>query len=140
MFDVLGVDADFVVDGLELVGARSEHLRDDVQFLPWRRELVAVVVALDEAEYQVPDVEGPPPHPMAMVPAQHLLVLSRAEEGSVARIVELIHGILEGRLGSLLVVCPNPRCSIVEVDWEDGFRAVDHEKWHVTGCPVAGCP
>ena len=28
-----------------------------------------VLVALDEAEHQVPDVEGPTPHSMAVVPA-----------------------------------------------------------------------
>ena len=59
MFDVLGVDEDFTVDGLELIGAWSKHLRDDVRSFPWRRELVAVLVALDEVEHQVPDVEGP---------------------------------------------------------------------------------
>ena len=51
MFDVSGVDEDFAVDGLELVGAWSEHLRDDIWSLPWRRELVAVLIALDKAEH-----------------------------------------------------------------------------------------
>ena len=44
---------------------------------------VAVRVALDEAEHQVPDVEGLTLHSMAMVPAQFLLILGRAEEGNV---------------------------------------------------------
>ena len=57
---------------------------------------MAVLVALDEAEHQVPNVEGPTPHPMAMVPAQCLLVLGQAEE--------LIHRVLEGCLASLLIV------------------------------------
>ena len=65
-------------------------------------------VALDEAEYQVPDVEGPTPHPMAVVPTQRLLVLSRAKEGNVTCLVELIHGIREGCLDSLLIVRPDP--------------------------------
>ena len=51
MFDVLGIDEDFAVNGLELIGAWSEHLRDDVHSLPWWRELVVVLVALDEAEH-----------------------------------------------------------------------------------------
>ena len=51
LFDVPGIDKDFTVDGPELVGAWSEHLHDDVRSLPWRRELVAVLVALDEAEH-----------------------------------------------------------------------------------------
>ena len=42
-----------------------------------------VFVALDEAEYQVPDVEGLTPHSMAMVLAQCLLVLGRVEEGNI---------------------------------------------------------
>jgi len=59
LFDVLGVDKDFVVDGLELVGAWSEHFHDDVWSLPRWRELCDGFVALDEAKYQVPDIEGP---------------------------------------------------------------------------------
>ena len=46
-----------------------EHLDDDVQSLPWRRELVAVLVALDKAEHQVPDVKRPTPYSTAVVPA-----------------------------------------------------------------------
>ena len=45
------MDGDFTVDGLELIGAWSEHLRDDVRSLPWWRELVAVLVALVEVEH-----------------------------------------------------------------------------------------
>ena len=67
MFDVLGIDEDFAIDGLELVGAWSEHLRDGVRSFPRWGELVTVFVVLDEAEYQVPDVEGPTLHPMAVV-------------------------------------------------------------------------
>ena len=48
---------------------------------------MAVVVALDEAEDQVPDVEGPTPHSSAVVPSQCLLVLGRAKEGDVTSFV-----------------------------------------------------
>ena len=44
---------------------------------------MAVLVALDEAEDKVPDVEGSVPHPSAVVPSQRLLVLGRMEEGDV---------------------------------------------------------
>ena len=44
---------------------------------------MAVLVALHEAEDEVLDVEGPVPHPSAVVPSQRLLVLSRTEEGDV---------------------------------------------------------
>ena len=125
---------------LRLVGARSEHFCDNVWSLPRRRELVTVFVALDEAEYQIPDIEGPTPHPTAVVPAQRLLVLSRAEEGNVVRLVELIHGILEGCLGSLLVVRPDPRCSIVKVDREDSLETIDHEEGCVDSGPPRGHP
>ena len=87
MFDVPGVDKDFVVDGLELIGAWLEHLRVNVWSLPWWRELMAILVALDKAKHQVPDVEGPTPHSMAVVPAQRLLVFGQAEEGDVARFI-----------------------------------------------------
>ena len=76
---------------------------------------MAVLVALYEAKDQVPDVEGSAPHPSAMVLSQCLLVLGRAEEGDIARFVQLVHGVLEGCLGSLFIIRPNPWCSIVEV-------------------------
>ena len=61
-----------------------EHLHDDIRSLPWWRELVAVLVALDDVEHQVPDIEGPTPHSTVVVLAQRLLVFGRAEEGNVA--------------------------------------------------------
>ena len=51
MFDVPSVDKDFIVDGTELVGAWLENLHDDVRSLPLWRELVTVLVALDEVEH-----------------------------------------------------------------------------------------
>jgi len=75
MLDVLGMDEDSAVDSLELVGAQSKHLQDDVWSLPRREEHVAILAALDEVEDQVYDVEGPTPHSTAVVPAQRLLVL-----------------------------------------------------------------
>ena len=50
-------------------------------------ELVTVLVALHEAENQVPDVEGSVLHSSAVVPTQRLLVLGRTEEGDVASFV-----------------------------------------------------
>ena len=70
MLDFLGVDEDFAIDGLDLVGAWSEHLLDDVWSLPWLRELMAVLVALDEAEHQVLDVKHPTPHSTLPLPAE----------------------------------------------------------------------
>ena len=48
---------------------------------------MAVLVALDEAEHQVPDVKGPTLHSMVVVPAQRSLVLGRAEEGDIVRFI-----------------------------------------------------
>ena len=76
---------------------------------------MAVLVALDEAKHQVSDVEDPTPHSTAVVPTQCLLVLGQVEEGDVACFIQLVHGILEGCLGSLFVIRPNPRCFIIEV-------------------------
>ena len=36
---------------LELMGAWSEHLHDDIWSLPWWRELVTVLVSLDKVEH-----------------------------------------------------------------------------------------
>jgi hypothetical protein len=62
------------------------------------------LVALDEAEHQVADVELPTPHMVVMVPSQHLLVFGRVEEGDITCFLKLIHGIFERRLCSLLIV------------------------------------
>ena len=45
---------------------------------------MVVLVALDEAKHQVPDVEGLIPYSMAVVLAQCLLILGRAGEGDIA--------------------------------------------------------
>ena len=99
---------------------------------------MAVLAALNEAKDQVSDVEGLTPLSMAVVLAQCLLVLGRIEEGDVACFIQLVHGILEGRLGSLFVVHPDPWLSIVEVGREDSFGTVDHEEWRVAGGPAGG--
>ena len=99
-----------------------------------------VLVALDEAEHQVPDVEGMTPHPIAMVPTERLLVHGRAEEGNIARFIKLIHGVFEGCLGSLLIVRPNPQRSIVEVGREDSLGTIDHEEGCVVGGLAGGRP
>jgi len=56
LLDVPSIDENFTVDGPELIGAWSEHLSHDVWSLPWRRELMVVLVALDEVEHQVSNV------------------------------------------------------------------------------------
>ena len=56
------------------------------------------------------------------------------------RFIELVHGVLEARLGPLLIVCPDPLCSIVEVSWEDSLRTIDHEEGCVAGGSTGGCP
>jgi len=50
LLNVLGIDEDLAIDDIELVGTQLEHLRDDVWSLPWQRELVVVLAALDEAK------------------------------------------------------------------------------------------
>ena len=66
------------------------------------------------------------------------MVPSRAEEGDITRFIQPIHGILEGRLGSLFVVRLDPRCSIIEVGREDSLETIDHEEWHVADGPAGG--
>jgi len=87
LFNVPSVGEDLVVDGFQLVGTWPEYFCDDVQPLLGWGELVAVLVALHEAENQVPDIEGSVPHPSTVVPSQRLLVLGRMEEGDVAGFV-----------------------------------------------------
>ena len=87
MFNVPGIGEDLTVDGFQLVGAWSEYFRDNVRPLLGWGELVAVLVALHEAEDKVLDVEGSVLHLSAVVPSQRLLVLGRMEEGDVAGFV-----------------------------------------------------
>ena len=101
---------------------------------------MAILVALNEAEDQVFDVEGPPPYSTAVVLSQRLLVFCRAEEGSVVCFIQLVHGILEGRLSSLFIIRPDPWRSIVEVDREDGLGTIDHEEGSVAGGSTGGHP
>jgi hypothetical protein len=58
-----------VIDSLELVGAWLEYLYDDVWPFPWQGKLVAILVALDKAEHQIPDVEGVASDTTTVVPA-----------------------------------------------------------------------
>ena len=101
---------------------------------------MVVLVALDEAEHQVLDVEGLTPHSMAVVPLQRLLVLGETEEGNVARFIQLVRDVLEGCLGSLFVVLPDPWRSIVKVGREDSLGTVDHEEMCVASGPTGSCP
>jgi hypothetical protein len=139
LFNVPSIGEDFVIGSLELIGARLEHFRNDIWSFPWWDELVAVLVDLDKAMCQVPDVEGMTLDAAAMVPTQRLLVLGRVEEGNVACFIKLIHGILKERLGLLLLIHHDPRCSIVKVGWEDHLRAIDHEEGRVACRPAGGC-
>ena len=101
---------------------------------------MAVFVALNEVEDQVPNVEGPTTHSPAVVSSQCLLVLGRAEKGNVTRFVQLVHGVIVGCFGSLFVVHPDPWCPIVKVSWEDDLRTVDHEEGCVADGSTRGCP
>ena len=56
------------------------------------------------------------------------------------RFIQLVHGILERCLGPLFVICPDPRCSIIEVGQEDSLRTVDHEEWRVASGLAGGRP
>ena len=46
----------------------------------------------------------------------------------------------QGCLGSLFIVRPNPRHSIVEVSWEDSLGTIDHEEWRIAGGLAGGRP
>ena len=56
------------------------------------------------------------------------------------RFIQLVHDVLEGCLGPLFVVRPDPWCSIVEVGREDGLETIDHEAQRVASVPAGCCP
>ena len=57
MLDVPGISPYFSVDVLEFVRAGLEYIDDDIWPFPLRGELVPALVALDEPEHHVADVE-----------------------------------------------------------------------------------
>ena len=77
---------------------------------------------------------------LAVVLSQRLLVLGRAEDGNIASFIQLVHGVLKGRLGSLFIVRPEPWRSIVKVGREDSLGTIDHEEWCVAGVLARGRP
>ena len=54
--------------------------------------------------------------------------------------IQLVHGVLKGRLSSLLVVRPNPRRFAIEVGQKDSLETIDHEEGCVAGGPAGGRP
>ena len=52
----------------------------------------------------------------------------------------MVHGILEGRLGSLFIVRPDLRRSIIEVGREDSLGTIDHDEWCVASGLARGRP
>ena len=68
------------------------------------------------------------------------LVFGRTEQGDVACFVKQVQVIFQRCFVSLLIVGLDPWRSVVEVGWEDGFGALDHEKWCVASGPTGGCP
>jgi hypothetical protein len=54
VFDVLSVGDDSTIPVSDLERSGSEYLIDDEWPLPWGRELVSILVALDSSEHQVP--------------------------------------------------------------------------------------
>ena len=62
------------------------------------------------------------------------------KEGNIACFIQLVHGLLEGCLGSLFIVCSDTWRSIVEVGWEDGLGTIDHEEGRVAGGSTGSCP
>ena len=68
---------------------------------------------------------------LVVVASKLLLVSGGVEEGHVLSFFELVDRVLSSLLVCLLVVSFESRGPILEVCWEHGLGAVDHEEWGI---------
>ena len=92
---------------------------------------MAAPVVLSEPQHQVPFVEVSAPDPLCLIPSQRLLVARRVEERRVLSLVHLVQRVFTSSLVLLLLVCLEPRRSVLQVSGEYGLGAIDEEERRV---------
>jgi hypothetical protein len=96
-------------------------LVDDEGDFPWWCQLVAVCVALDPLEHQVPDLKLPTLDVAGVVPPHGMLVPYHVDQGDVVSFAKLVDDILEGNLVPFVGIGLDPWTTVVKVGWEDRF-------------------
>ena len=80
-------------------------------------------------EYEITDLEDPPPNFSFMVPAESLLVMSRVDDGRLRSLLKQVDRILLSLRGSILVEGLYSRGVVIEVGGQHCFGFVCKEEW-----------
>ena len=88
MFDVPSVGEHVAVVVLQSVGARSDNFGHCMGSLPRRRQLVLLLGRLGPSKHEVSNLEDPLSDFSFMVPAESLLVASRADDSHLASLLK----------------------------------------------------
>ena len=101
---------------------------------------MAALVVLSKPQHQVPFVEVSAPDPLRLIPSQGLLVARRVEERHVSSLVHLVQRVFASSLVSLLLICLEPRRSVLQVSGEDSLGTIDQEERRKACGSARGCP
>ena len=115
MFNVSSVDENVAVVVLQSVGARSDYFGHCIGSFSWWREFLFFLHRLGPPEYEIADFEDPPPDLPFVVPAESLLVASRAYDGCLTGLLEQVDCVLLSLHGSVMVESLHSWGTVVEV-------------------------
>ena len=93
-----------------------------------------VLGGLGPPEYEITDLEDPPPDFSFMVPMESLLVASRADGGRLAGLLEQVNRVLLSLCGSVVVESLHSWGAMVEVGGQHCFSSIGQEE----GCEPYG--
>ena len=79
---------------------------------------------LGPLEYEIIDLEGPPPNFSLVVPTESLLLMSRADDGHLTSLLEQVDHVLLSLYGSVSVKGLCSWGAMIEVGWQHCFGSV----------------
>ena len=94
---------------------------------------------LGPLEYEIADFEYPPSDLPFMVPAEGLLVASRADDGRLASLFEQVDYVWLSLRGSVAVESFYSWCAMVEVGGQHSFCSVSQEERCESCGSIWGC-
>ena len=134
MFNVPSVIENITVVVLQSVGAQSNYFGYRIgSFLGWR-ELVFFLRRLGPSEHEIADFKYPFSDLPFVVPAERLLVASRADDGRLVGFFEQVDCVLLSLYGLVAVKSLHSWGTVVEVGWQHCLSSVSQEE----GCEPCG--